>query len=339
MANSSLKGHALEYFVRTLLYHCGFKAVPSDGLLVFDGSAGQMIQGLGECHNADVLVSPPIQTPFYFQTRLVVECKCYSDKLGIGVVRNVLGLREDINNFDIVTEDILNNRKSGRSTKQRKFPMERYLYQVALASLSGFKKTTISFAATHRIPLISFADSQIFEDIRNRIENLDRMKNKEDIKILERFFRTSKNEYYDDRIWELADAFIQEVDNLAQKVKIGLLENGLILFLVENEKNNPHLITDDWMDYGDGYTLHWADDKKSWLLCNRDKSYYFELPDDLMRKWEESVEDSRRGAISLKEMFLSRIILFGGNSDFPEIMELSNAFMDNAKRKLEIDNR
>lgn len=36
----------------------------SDGLYIFDGAPGQMIQGLGEAHNADVLLEPPAQTPF-----------------------------------------------------------------------------------------------------------------------------------------------------------------------------------------------------------------------------------------------------------------------------------
>ena len=85
--------------MKRLLEGCGFTPVTSDGMIVYDRSAGQMIHGLGQAHNADVLMAPPMQTLFYFNTNLLVECKCYSEPLGLPFVRNVLGLREDINKF------------------------------------------------------------------------------------------------------------------------------------------------------------------------------------------------------------------------------------------------
>ncbi|MCC8163537.1 MAG: hypothetical protein LIO86_10360 [Lachnospiraceae bacterium] len=70
-----LKGKLFEFFVKQLLMSCGFRPVDKDGLLVYEGTAGTMVQGLGQPHNADVLLSPPVQIPFYFPTRLIVECK------------------------------------------------------------------------------------------------------------------------------------------------------------------------------------------------------------------------------------------------------------------------
>lgn len=74
------KGKVFEIFINKLLESVGFSRVASDGMYIFDGAAGQMIQGLGEAHNADVLVEPPVQTPFYALTRLLVECKNYEKK-------------------------------------------------------------------------------------------------------------------------------------------------------------------------------------------------------------------------------------------------------------------
>lgn len=68
-------GKAFEIFVKRILINVGFLEVESDGLYVFDGSPGQMVQGLGEAHNADVLLEPPVQTPFFYKTRLFIECK------------------------------------------------------------------------------------------------------------------------------------------------------------------------------------------------------------------------------------------------------------------------
>ena len=57
-------GKAFELLIKRILLHIGFSEVASDGLYIFDGPPGQMIQGLAEAHNADVLLEPPVQTPF-----------------------------------------------------------------------------------------------------------------------------------------------------------------------------------------------------------------------------------------------------------------------------------
>lgn len=81
-------GKAFEIFVKRILMNVGFLEVESDGLFVFDGNSGQMVQGLGEAHNADVLLEPPVQTPFIYRTRLLIECKDYSKKVGLNTVRS-----------------------------------------------------------------------------------------------------------------------------------------------------------------------------------------------------------------------------------------------------------
>ena len=50
-------GKAFEIFVKRLLMSVGFSEVVSDGLYIYDAAPGQMIQGLGEAHNADVLLN------------------------------------------------------------------------------------------------------------------------------------------------------------------------------------------------------------------------------------------------------------------------------------------
>ena len=131
-----------------------------------------MIHGLGQAHNADVLVNPPIQIPFFFPSRLIIECKCKKKPLGIEHGRNVLGLREDINNFDIITPGILQARTHYQRATLATYDFDRYHYQVALASTSGFKLTTLEFAAVHRIPLLQFSSS-LFRNVIDLIYKLD----------------------------------------------------------------------------------------------------------------------------------------------------------------------
>lgn len=108
-------GKAFELFVKHILINIGFSDVKSDGLYIYDGVAGQMIQRVGEAHNADVLLEPSVQTPFYSKTRLLIECKEYRRKIGLDTIRDALGLREDINHFDIVDM----NRLLARRRKNR----------------------------------------------------------------------------------------------------------------------------------------------------------------------------------------------------------------------------
>ncbi len=54
-------GKAFELFVKHILINIRFSEIVSDGIYIFDGAPGQMIQGLGGAHNADVLLEPPVQ--------------------------------------------------------------------------------------------------------------------------------------------------------------------------------------------------------------------------------------------------------------------------------------
>jgi len=170
---TAVKGKLFEYFVQQLLIGRGFLPVKEEQPLVYRGTAGLMVQGSGQPHNADVLLRPLFQTPFYYPTRLLVECKCFDSPIGLPVIRNALGLREDINHFEIVTDEMLKNRQYPRRRGLKYDTRRRYLYQVAVASLDGFKDTAVAFAQAHRIPLLSFAQSSLFTAIRAGIEAVE----------------------------------------------------------------------------------------------------------------------------------------------------------------------
>ena len=64
------KGKCFEKLIKHILINVGFLEVMSYGLYVYNGTAGQMLQGVRESHNADVLLQPPVQIPFYTPSRL-----------------------------------------------------------------------------------------------------------------------------------------------------------------------------------------------------------------------------------------------------------------------------
>lgn len=337
----SVKGKLFEYFVCKLLLCCGFKPVKKDQLIIFDGGPGTMIQGLGQVHNADVLLEPPFQTPFYFSTRLLIECKCYSDKVGLPIVRNALGLREDINRMDIVTEEILENRKLAYTTKTTCHPMKRYNYQVAVASFSGFKTTTIPFSQTHRIPLISFAESHLFDRMRETILEVEESAKQDELFADEvlRYLKKHQDDLYEEnvdyRFGVEFDNFIDVIKNFQEKIVIGLLVDGTILFMIKEE--NLSVRSREEKRYNDGFSIHWSKQNAAWELYDGEQRYWFELPKEIYQEWIDSEVERSESALDIKQRYFTRIIMFDKNymeqGGSIRTINLSRDFMNSAKRK------
>ena len=212
-------GKAFELLVKQLLLNIGFTEINSDGLYVFDGAAGQMIQGLGEAHNADVLLEPPVQTPFYASTRILIECKDYTRRVGLNTVRSALGLREDINHFDIVDKRELEARRIQRRSGLT-YNYTRYYYQVALASMSGYTIPAQKFAATHRIPLLEFNKLPFWENFCNIMHNRN-------------MHGYSSSRHYDD------DAYVElhhMIDLIGERIAIAITNSGQMLFFVQSKQ-------------------------------------------------------------------------------------------------------
>lgn len=157
MTAGQLKGTLLEYIVRNLLTNCGFTSVKPDGHYIYqqNGTGLFYINGKGAAHDADVLLEPPIQMPFSYPSRLLFECKSYARPIGLDVIRNVLGLRYDINEFEIITDETIQRRKNNRRATYAISNRKRYHYQVGIASIEDFSRSAFEFAANNKIPLLS----------------------------------------------------------------------------------------------------------------------------------------------------------------------------------------
>lgn len=92
-------------------------------------------------------------------------------KVGLDVVRDALGLREDVNHFELVDANELLSRKTQRRQGIINFH-ERYSYQVAIASMSDYSIQAQKFAATHRIPLIEFDKMGVWADFRSVLHDI-----------------------------------------------------------------------------------------------------------------------------------------------------------------------
>ena len=307
-------GKAFELLVKNIMLHIGFSEVRSDGLYIFDATPGQMIQGLGDAHNADVLLDPPVQTPFYTPTRLLIECKDYSRRVGLNTIRSALGLREDINHFDIVDRDELEKRRRNRR-RGLTYDYPRYSYQVAVASMSGFTVPAQNFAATHRIPLIEFNKMPFWKKFCAVIGSGRRysVANQTELAI------------NDDAIYEV-------INEIAERCAIAITNSGQMLFLYRADEGDTV--------FSEQYSLHWNHEDEPWILRSGGVEYQFQLPSQILKLWlENSVTDLDRkvNAINCKANFMSRMVVYYLEHYMPQMKMISidRYLLEEAIRRIE----
>ena len=292
-------GKAFELFVKHLLINVGFSEVKSDGLYIYDGAPGKMIQGLGESHNADVLLDPPVQTPFYSKTRLLIECKNYRTKVGLNTVRSVLGLREDINNFNIVDlTELKNRRQQNRHITPPIF--DRYSYQVAIGALNGFTIQAQKFASTYRIPLLEFHQLPFWNRFYQAIDS------------------RSPDYNYEYPEQSIANRLCDLANDIGQHMAVAVTNSGQLLFLYH--------ITAGPIHFNHTYSLHWADPKTPWRLKSGEEEYLFQLPKAILKSWldKSTTElDMKCQALYCKDEFLSNMVVYYKNHEYPEIKMIS----------------
>lgn len=291
-------GKAFEILVRQILLCAGFSPVVVDGMYIFDDpSVGLMIQGLAEAHNADVLLEPPVQTPFYSRTRLLVECKDYTRRVGLNTLRSALGLREDVNHFNIVDSKELAGRRNPRR-KHLTYNFDRYTYQIAVASMSGFSIPGQNFAAAHRIPLIEFNKMPFWGT-----------------------FCKQAGISWEDTLSQadISEGSLIEIANeIGSRMAIAITNSGQMLFL--------YRIGGTSNQFGSRYSLHWRTSDFPWVLRSEGQEYLFQLPDSIMHNWLENSStelEKKRSAIDCKERSLSHMVVYYRKQGLPAIKMIS----------------
>lgn len=307
-------GKAFELLIKYILINIGFSDVKSDGLYVFDGTPGQMIQGLGEAHNADVLLEPPAQTPFYSRTRLLIECKDSQRKIGLDTIRSALGLREDINHFDIVDVNrLLIRRRQNR--RNILYDYERYTYQVAIAAFTGFTIQAQEFAASHRIPLLEFNKMPFWTDFCELLGYRNIY-----------FNGVGKRQMHLGQIHE--EQVIEFASDIGRRMAVAITNSGQLLFLYRVSGNENI--------FSDSYTLHWHEVSCPWELHTGNQVYLFQLPRSIMKKWlDNSTSDLelKKEAINCKAGLLSNMIVYYSNYCLPAVKMISIDKYDLKKAK------
>jgi len=332
MTAGQVKGALLEYIVRTLMQDCGFSGVRPDGHYIFEqaGTGLFFINGKGAAHDADVLMEPPIQMPFSYPSRLLFECKSYDKTIGLDVIRNALGLRYDINEFEIVTEDSIRKRKNNHRSEYAISDRKRYHYQIGVASVEEFSKPAFEFAANNKIPLLSlrwFLPAETCDLFRliSKVY-IDAMPDPIRI-LLYKYLKDKRPNAKTDTIYRELFGFLEtdlvigrilrEFERTVSNFMIGLLETGDLLFLFSTSQN-PRAVVSEMQSFSNNEArIHYGSDNPTrWELVirnygalNRSLRLEFNVPYSLLNQWYKFDLDKTAG-YNLKYEFFSRIFIF-----------------------------
>lgn len=160
MSNSSItlsafKGFILEEVLSKLLENSGYSLIDKNVLIdnkhpeFISRGNGLNIKGRGGIHQADALGQFPFSFPFNYPIRLFIEAKYKTQKTGIDIVRSAIGILTDLNSnyqtIDLNDEDLL---------------IQRFNYNYAIFSTSGFSENAIKLAIAYKITLIDLGGSE-----------------------------------------------------------------------------------------------------------------------------------------------------------------------------------
>lgn len=358
MKAGNIKGALLEYIVRGLLKNCGFTNVKVDNLFSFERGGLLFVNGKGSAHDADIIMNPPIQMPFTYPTQLLFECKAYGSVGNLPFVRNALGLRNDLNEFEIVTRDTLLKRQNNRRATYAIDTRTRFLYQVGVASVNDFSSPAIEFAANNKIPLLSLSWF-LNEDSIQKFNRIDQLWvngfDSETIKNVYDFLK-DRNGNIDLSNYREARNFLESNNNIADIVRfsndvfkysyVGLLETGDLVFLFSNSRTENNILNREY-----GYQIvsslkaeiYWFSNRPNvWKLTvysqgNRDQTtdFDFHVPKRIFSRWKEYNLD-KVAALDIKQDFFSKIFVFNqqNNPEMPfSIINIDRDWLDRIRQE------
>ncbi len=323
MSAAKIKGSLLEFIVRRLLLNCGFTSVIPDGLFIYRQRGLTFINGKGAAHDADVLLNPPMQIPFSYPSRINFECKAYNKTIGLTIIRNALGLRTDINEFEIVTRDHILRRQNNRRTILAIDNRQRFQYQVGVATVEDFSKDAFEFAANNKIPLIClrwFLPDNICDLFHQITDAYLSQFQENDLNDLTQYLKGNEN-YNGERFTREADSHIRTILNsfyeFENRVFIGLLESGDMLFLFSNTENpREQLLNRQRLSAQFHYRRRTLD---YWTITINDNlEFGFYLPSRIIEIWRDQ-NFNAQAAINLKQELFSRLFLFIRNNNENEL--------------------
>lgn len=155
---SALRGYLLEEALAWLLRNSAYELLVSadqDPAELEPRGNELRVRGRGTTHQVDVLGEFAYTPAFSLPIRLFLEAKFYTTPCRLRVVRNALGVVQDVN-------------ESYKTDVHISRPRRRFQYCYSLFSTSGFSQEAQDYALAHQISLIDLS-SESYERLRSAI--------------------------------------------------------------------------------------------------------------------------------------------------------------------------
>ena len=297
-----IRGAILEEIVLRLLENAGYRVLnESDGEDIRRGRSGLELQGRGEWHQVDALVTHDFTPSFIYPIRLIVEAKAHKRPVSINVIRNAVGVLKDVN-----------ENYFSYSTIPR-LKLRRFNYAYAIFSLNGFTRNAQRYAIAHQIFLIQYYFNPLFKEIRRLLYRIDWRMLRRELEITE--LRNVLRDYFRGRISEeeLGRLFVRYGISLINRIKIELDKIKGSYFGLLNGEYPIHLVSEKpltGVKEDEIYVRVYIAEAKYVYLKFDDNILYFELPDAIAEVFSKVWEDKMKVAIT-KMKYINYIALTG----------------------------
>ena len=279
-----VRGMLLEEVILHFLGANGYVAIDEADRdpTLSDGPSGLRVRGRGTLHQIDAIANYRFTPPFSHPYRLLVEAKSLDGSVGLGVIRNALGVLRDVNEYWRGQEE------------------PRFHYQYAVFTDTCFTKPAQSFGYVQDIFLLPLAKATSMANVLTALrgisaDDLPPLAAHRALASLRREFRTAlgTGAPVQDEL-----AFAKLLIDAARQVRqalIGMTLNGLPLFLVPARDVDVTTLSDQVV------RIAWDDD--SWYVNSQAgaRLFSFDLPEQLFDRYVKRGNMTSRSALNLKK--------------------------------------
>lgn len=329
----AFKGYILEDAISKLLSVNGYTLVKKNDNDTQEIHNGLNVIGRGALHQADSLGQFQWTPPFIYPIRLFVEAKFRNTPASISLVREAVGIINDLNqNYSTIRLD------------NHEVNLPRYDYRYVIFSTSGFTNPAITMALAHKIHLIdlsgfnyqsllssinSFAE-EVFRNYNDNIENNSISTTTfTNVRLLfrkliyltpEQFNNHYSNEENQDLI-NLGDR-VKEIISLIGGIYFATTNTPFILALVpdNNESFKHSLQRNPTQDVA----ITWTSQSQEWIISSDNFRLRFTLPESI-RKYVFRGDSSttQTNALNTKKNMINNLnFLAVWDSDIPQLCSL-----------------
>ncbi|MFS7421260.1 hypothetical protein AB6878_09035 [Carnobacterium maltaromaticum] len=335
----AFKGYILEDAISKLLSVNGYTLVKKNDSDTQEIHNGLNVIGRGAFHQADSLGQFQWTPPFLYPIRLFVEAKFRNKPAGIDLVREAVGIINDLNqNFSTIRLD------------NQEVNLPRYDYRYVIFSTGGFTNPAITMALAHKIHMIdlsgynyqsllntihSFAE-EVFRLYRNNIkDNSISTSTSRRIRLLFRELIYLTPEQFNKHHLNEKN---QDLINLGNQVEKIISSIGGIYFATTNTPSILALVPDDNYNFKlslrknptQDVAITWTSQSQEWIIKGDNFNLRFTLPESIEKYiFEGDPLTAKINALNTKNIMLNKLnFLAVWDSDRPQLCTLKFNYKD-----------